>query len=199
MDELLVWANETRKYTQNRVCSKKELKDIYFNYEDKIRQIWCWGYLPFLIDDALEIVITDILRRQKVKECKISEIIKTISAVSKKTLHEQEEYELLKLAKKAKKYGFVGVKNQINNHLKKWGWKKSWIYSQYSFSRYELEKEIKVYIKKNTDMILKKIHKSRLEKINQRKTILTEFNNRKLNNLADILSEYNYSHNIKME
>jgi phosphoenolpyruvate synthase/pyruvate phosphate dikinase len=161
--------------------------------------IWQWGYLPFLIDDAIGFELNDLLIKLGIEPKAITETIKILGTSSKFTLAKKQEFELLELAEKVKKGGLDKYKKQIEKHLAKWGWKNSWIYSQHDLTLGAFEGEILSFSRKNPKQILKDIKNEREKEIAQKRKILAKYKNKQLNALADVLAEYHHWHTFKME
>jgi len=179
--------------------SKEELKKYYRQYERKIQLVWRWGYLPFLLSDAVELEINDLLSKLKVLPKDLSGIFKIIGSSPKVTLHQKEQMELLSLALKIKNQGLERSVQPIRNHLIKWGWKNSWVYGQYPLTEQQLKQELLNLIKKNPARLLRNFQKDQAKQIKARKIFLAKFKNKKLNILADILAKATHWHSVKIE
>lgn len=194
-----VWLKKMGRKASGKKLSKIELKRIYLKYEENMEKLWYWGYLPFLINEPIEEEVDNLLIKLEVKTGEIPKAIAVLSFSKDLTRHQQEEMELLSLAKKVKKSGFRKCKKEISGHRQKWIWKKSWFYNQSLLSLEELEKEIKILIKKEPAKILKQRQKEITEKWRQKKEFLGRYKNKRLNLLAEILATTTLWHTIKVE
>lgn len=197
IQDLSGWLAETNKTIAQKKLSKSALKKLYLEYEKKMQIIWRWCYLPFLFDEAIESELNDLLAEIKIEADKVPEIIKILSVSPKITLRGQEEIKSLKLALQIRKKGANACANQIKKHWTKWKWQQSWIYNQHYLSLEEYRKEL--LNKKNPAKLLSGMQKEKAAKLRKRKECLARLKNKRLNILADILSEYSVWHFIKME
>lgn len=197
--ELFQWVKKVNKRIGSKHLSKEELKKLYSEYEKRMLVIWQWGYLPFLIDDAIGLELNDLLVKLGVEPKAITETIKILGTSSKFTLAKKQEFELLGLAEKVERGGLDKYKKQIEEHLKKWGWKNSWIYSQHDLTLSVLEGEVLAFSRKNPGQILKDIKTGRKKEMAQKRKILTRYKDKQLDALADVLAEYHNWHTFKME
>ena len=222
--KLFRWLKKINSELKKQKLSKAALKKRFKEYEKQMLVIWRWGYLPFLIDDAIAFELNDLLIKLGLQPEKISEAFKILTVSSKLTLHQQEELKLLELAIKVRRYGVDRCQQQIHNHWRKWLWKQSWIYSQHDLTLKDLEKIANTFIhiltgiyhgrveyperkqnshkkssKKNPVQIILKLKRERAKRSEARKKFLAKFKNERLGTLADILSEYAFWHSYKME
>jgi len=193
------WLRKASKKVEIKEISKSELKKLFLRYEKDMEKLWYWGYLPFLINEPIEEKVTALLIKLGVKEREIPKAIAILSFSKDLTLHQQEELELLRLVKEVKKLGFEKSKNKIKRYREKWIWKKSWFYNQSLLSLKELEKEIRVLIKKNPAKIFEAKQKEIRQKWQKRKEFLNKYKNKRLNLISDILATTTLWHTVKVE
>ena len=193
------WLKAASQKAHKKELTKLELKKYFFWYERDVEKLWYWGYLPFLINEPIEEEVTVLLIKLGVKEKEIPKAIAILSSSKNLTLHQQEGLELLNLAVRVRRLGFKKCEKEIEKHKQKWIWKKSWFYNQSPLTLEELEKEIKILIKKNPAKILAAKKKEAAEKWRKRKEFLDRYKNRRLNLLADILATTTLWHTVKVE
>lgn len=199
-DELLAWVSHLRRNSKLNESSKDDLKKIYFAYEKRIQILWRWGYLPFLIDDAIALALNKILAKLKIKPQQYAEVVRIIlSAPPELTLMKKRELELIKLSNEVKKSGFKHCHAKIEKYLGKWGWKNWWIYKQSDFSWLDLIKEIKLLIRYGPNRKLAAIKKEWRSRLEEKEKFFKKRPDKKLRSLACVLAAYNHWHSLKME
>jgi len=197
--ELFIWIGKANQKLNRKLLSKAALLKLYQQYSKKVQIVWWWCYLPFLLDDAIMLELTDLLVKLGLKQKDLAPAFLVLTFSPKLSLHQQEQIELLKLAVKIKKNSLAKYENEIRNHLKKWGWKNSWCYMQNPLSQKDLIRELKELIKNNPVKTLAEIKREQQKRLQAKNRLLAKFKNKRLNILVDILAEYAFWHSYKME
>ena len=209
----LIWLKNYRQQTKKlfllikkinnklktRNFSKPELKKMFVEYEKQIQVFHRWIYLPFLIDEALTAELYERLNYLKTAPAAIPEIVKKFSVSPKITLHQKREIELWRLIYELKKSNYKNKEKLFRVHANKWAWINSWGYIHFLLTPEKLKAEIKSLNKKAPLKEIKKIYSRRRQGLNDRKKLLNKFTDSKIKIYAEILSEYNYWHSVKME
>jgi len=196
ISKLIEWIEQLPQSLQNADLEK--LKKLYQQYEKQIQIVWRWAYLPYLIDDAIEQEINESVNLLKINK-RPSDLIRFFGEPIGFTYHQQEQIELLKIAARIKKTNFKKQNRAIEKHHLKWAWKNSWLYNFRPFTIDALKKEIKNLIQKNPEKILKQIKIAKKAKNLERTRLLIKIKNRRIKNMADILSQYALWHSRKIE
>ncbi|RJR32048.1 hypothetical protein C4569_00610, partial [Candidatus Parcubacteria bacterium] len=176
---------------------KGELIRLYTEFDKRMKILWRWGYLPFVVDEAvykeLELILDKKMQLNK------GDVIEAVSFSGKFTLHQQYEMATLALADMARKKGLNSCGKRIDKHLKKWGWINSWLYRQIPLERREFEKNLLKLSGEKPENLLRKKKNEISKQTLKKKIILKKINNKRLNMLSDIISSYLVWHSIKIE
>ncbi|MFA5022452.1 MAG: PEP-utilizing enzyme [Patescibacteria group bacterium] len=197
--DLFLWISKTDKLIKKIDLSQADLIRLHRQYTKKVETVWWWCYLPFLMDDAITLELSDLLIKLGWPKKELASAIAALTFNPKIALHQQEQAELLKLAAGIKKGGWKKHEKKITQHLYKWGWKNSWCYIQNPLSQNDLRNEIKILVGKNPGRVLIQLKKEQQKRQQVRNKILAQFKSKQLKILADVLAEYAFWHSYKME
>ncbi len=196
---LFIWISRINRQIATHNFSESELQKFYQQFERNIQYFWRWAYLPFLMDEALNLEIYDLFAKLGAKQKEIPNFLKILATAPQGTMHHQEEIELLKLSQRIKKFGWKKEAKGFNEHLEKWAWKNSWVYFYQPLTKKTLKEEIAKIIQKDPIKIIRDIQQGKKRELIARERLLAYFHHHRLKVLADILTQYALWHSLKME
>ena len=199
VQKLYQWLKRLPVILEHNDVPVSKLRQLYSEYERHMQFLWRWAYLPFLMDDAIEIELRRALIGRGIPVQRIPEVTSVVGVSPKFTMLQQEELILLKLAEKVARSGFERCARHISAHHGQWQWKNSWIYFQYPLSRAALEREIVQRIRKNPSKIAANIRREKQIKLRNKERILRKLGSPHVRQLARVLSEFTFWHSYKME